>query len=187
MSIKERDKVTNFNNKKYNMTIKMFIAMVTFISSLLFIGCSENNTVIDRFKPNYFADKESESYAFYGEEVSPEREKELLAENTIYFAYDSDEITHRYQLVLLAHAKQMLDKPHLTLRINGHTDERGSAEYNIGLGERRAKAVARFIEMRGIRMKRLVTVSYGKEKPAAIGSNEEAWRLNRRAELNYEE
>lgn len=180
--------MVNFNNKKLNINIKILAVFTTFISGVILVGCAENGTVIDRFKSNYYLeDKDSDSYAFYGEEVTPEKEKELLAESTIYFSYDSDEITHRYQLVLLAHAKQMSSNPHLVLRINGHTDERGSAEYNIGLGERRAKAVAKFIEMRGIRMKRLVTVSYGKEKPVAVGSNEEAWRLNRRAELNYEE
>ena len=130
--------------------------------------------------------KQVDSFAFYGEDISPEKEKELLAENVIYFGYDKDDIVHRYELVLLAHAKKMLENPNLKLRIDGHTDERGSAEYNVGLGERRAKAVVRFVELKGIRSDRLVSVSYGKEKPAMNGHDEEAWRLNRRAELTYE-
>jgi len=70
--------------------------------------------------------------------------------------------------------------------VDGHTDERGSAEYNIGLGERRAKSVIRFLEFKGVRSDRLVSVSYGKEKPASVGHKEDSWRLNRRAELAYE-
>lgn len=157
--------------------------LIVILSSSLIIGCSGKN--ISHVRPNSYS-KNSDSFAFYGEDISPEKEKELLAENVIYFGYDKDDITHRYELVLLAHAKQMMENPKLKLRIDGHTDERGSAEYNVGLGERRAKAVSRFIEMKGIRNDKLVTVSYGKEKPAVIGHNEEAWRLNRRAELTYE-
>lgn len=130
--------------------------------------------------------KKVDSFAFYGEEITPEKEKQLLAENTIYFGYDKDNIEENYKLVLLAHAKKMLEEPYLKLRIDGHTDERGSAEYNIGLGERRAKSVVRFLELKGISSDKLVNVSYGKEKPVAVGHNEEAWSLNRRAELVYE-
>lgn len=159
--------------------------MVIIVSSLLLISCAGNNKTRNFMRPGSHA-KHVDSFAFYGEEITPEKEQELLAENVIYFGYDKDDITHRYQLVLLAHAKKMLENPNLKLRIDGHTDERGSAEYNVGLGERRAKAVVRFIELKGIRNDRLVSVSYGKEKPSMTGHNEEAWRLNRRAELTYE-
>lgn len=167
--------------KKFN-TISVNL-LILLISSLFIISCSNN-------KPTYLRpgshSKNVDSFAFYGEEITPNQEKDLLSENVIYFGYNQDDITHRYELVLLAHAKHMIENPKLKLRIDGHTDERGSAEYNIGLGERRAKAILRFIELKGIRNDRLVDVSYGKEKPAAIGHNEEAWRLNRRAELTYE-
>ena len=173
-------KMLHMKRKFDGVAVKLFIVI---LSSLLIFGCSGKK--LSHFRPNSYS-KNTDSFEFYGEDISPEKEKELLAENVIYFGYDKDDITHRYELVLLAHAKQMMENPRLKLRIDGHTDERGSAEYNVGLGERRAKAVLRFIEMKGIRNDRLVTVSYGKEKPAVIGHNEEAWRLNRRAELTYE-
>jgi peptidoglycan-associated lipoprotein len=75
--------------------------------------------------------------------------------------------------------------PNAQIRLEGHTDERGSREYNIGLGERRAQAVRRVLMLQGATANQLSTVSYGEERPAATGSDEEAWRLNRRVELAY--
>ena len=71
------------------------------------------------------------------------------------------------------------------MRLEGHTDERGSREYNIGLGERRAQAVRRALMLAGAQACQITTVSYGEERPAATGSDEEAWRLNRRVEIVY--
>lgn len=167
------------NINKRLATLSLFI-----ISSMLIVSCS-NNIKSNRF--NRGTDpKHMDSLNFYGEQITPEREQELLEENVVYFGYDRDDITYKYELILLAHAKKLLENPNLNIRIDGHTDERGSAEYNIGLGERRAKAVKRFMEVKGVPSQRIVSVSYGKEKPAVIGHKEEAWRLNRRAELHYE-
>ena len=80
----------------------------------------------------------------------------------------------------------MLQSDSLRMRIDGHTDERGSREYNIGLGERRANAVRNVMVLKGVSEDRLVTVSYGKEKPVALGHAEESWQQNRRDELAYE-
>lgn len=160
------------------------LKLILLITLGLLYGCSNFNK--DRHFNRSERGQQVDSFAFYGEEISPIKEQELLAEHVIYFGYDKDEIEDRFKLVLLAHAKNMLENPNLKLRVDGHTDERGSAEYNIGLGERRSRAVVRFLEFKGVRSDKLVTVSYGKEKPASIGHNEEAWRLNRRAELNYE-
>ena len=71
------------------------------------------------------------------------------------------------------------------VRLEGHADERGSREYNIGLGERRAQAVRRVLMLQGATANQISTVSYGEERPAATGSDEESWRLNRRVELVY--
>ena len=171
----------NFNKNLNCTKLKLIIVI---IAGLFLVSCAGNNKARNFMRPN--SQSKVDSFAFYGEEITLEKEKALLAENVIYFGYDKDDITSRYELVLLAHSKNMLENPNLKLRIDGHTDERGSAEYNVGLGERRAKSVARFIELKGIRNDRLVSVSYGKEKPATNGHNEEAWRLNRRAELTYE-
>jgi peptidoglycan-associated lipoprotein len=73
----------------------------------------------------------------------------------------------------------------MQLRLECHTDERGSREYNIGLGERRAQAVRRVLTLQGVGAAQLTTVSYGEERPAQTGSDEESWRLNRRVELVY--
>lgn len=128
----------------------------------------------------------SDTARFYGEEISAEEEKELLTKNTLYFGYDRFDITYENNLVILAHAKRLLEEPNLRLRVEGHTDERGSREYNAGLGERRAKSITQILAMKGVPEDRFVTVSYGKEKPISLGHNEKAWRLNRRAEVYYE-
>lgn len=126
------------------------------------------------------------SIEFYEEEISPEEEQRLLSTNTLYFGYDKFEITPENKKVIIAHAKKLAANPNLKLRIDGHTDERGSREYNIGLGERRAKAVSKILATKGVSSNQVVVVSYGKEKPAVIGENEYAWSKNRRAELEYE-
>jgi peptidoglycan-associated lipoprotein len=76
--------------------------------------------------------------------------------------------------------------PNARIRVEGHTDSRGSREYNIALGERRAQAVSRILFLAGVENHQVAVVSYGSEKPAVQGMNEDAWRYNRRAEIIYE-
>lgn len=109
----------------------------------------------------------------------------LLGASIIYFDFDSAAIRAEYTEALAAHAEALLDNPALTVRLEGHTDERGSREYNIGLGERRAQAVRRALMLQGVRAEQLTTVSYGEEQPAVTGSDEEAWAMNRRVEIVY--
>lgn len=123
---------------------------------------------------------------FYGEEITPAQERDLLNKKIIYFGYDRFDISPENRLIILAHTRKMLENDKLRIRIDGHTDERGSREYNIGLGERRANAVRQIMALKGVSEDRIVTVSYGKEKPVALGHAEESWQQNRRAELNYE-
>jgi len=120
------------------------------------------------------------------EDLTLDQERSLLAKNTIYFGFDRFDVLCENKLIVFVHAKNMLKNPNLRLRIDGHTDERGSREYNVGLAERRAKAVARMLVLNGISENRVITVSYGKEKPASLGHFEGAWSLNRRAEVHYE-
>ena len=84
-----------------------------------------------------------------------------------------------------AHAKYLKSNPEARVIIEGHTDERGTPEYNIALGERRARSVARYMQNLGVDVNQLSIVSYGEEKPAVDGHNEAAWSQNRRAVLNY--
>ena len=109
----------------------------------------------------------------------------LLAKRTIYFDFDSSEIRGEGTDIVAAHAKYLASRGGLKVRLEGHTDERGSREYNIGLGERRAQAVRRALLLQGATEAQLSTVSYGEERPSAAGSDEAAWTKNRRVEIVY--
>ena len=103
----------------------------------------------------------------------------------IYFEYDRDEVRPEYADLLAAHARRLINDSSLRLRLEGHADERGSREYNIGLGERRAQAVRRLLLIQGASPGQISTVSYGEERPVAFGSTESDYEKNRRVELSY--
>jgi peptidoglycan-associated lipoprotein len=109
----------------------------------------------------------------------------LLATRVVYFDFDSSEIGGAGVAVVAAHARYLAANPGTRVRLEGHTDERGSREYNIGLGERRAQAVRRALMLQGALDGQLSTVSYGEERPAVAGHDEEAWAKNRRVEIVY--
>jgi len=119
-----------------------------------------------------------------GNEV-PGPQEGVLAKRIIYFDFDSSDIRGEGTDIVAAHAKHIAGTPALRIRLEGHTDERGSPEYNIGLGERRAQAVRRALMLQGAADTQLSTVSYGEERPAAAGSDEAAWTQNRRVEIVY--
>jgi len=105
------------------------------------------------------------------------------AERIVYFDYDSSEIRPEYADRIAAQARRLVASPGLRVRLEGHTDERGSREYNIALGERRAQAVRRALLLQGVAEGQIVTVSYGEERPAVEGSDEAAYEKNRRVEF----
>jgi len=109
----------------------------------------------------------------------------LLQQLTIYFDYDSSEIRSDFNEMLKAHARQLQQNPNLRVRLEGHADERGSREYNIALGERRAQAVRQVLQLQGASSTQLSTVSYGEERPKSLGHDETSWAQNRRVELVY--
>jgi peptidoglycan-associated lipoprotein len=109
----------------------------------------------------------------------------LQAHNVIYFEYDSSEIRGESLQIVADHAAYLAKYPEARVRLEGHTDERGSREYNIGLGERRGQTVRKSLMLQGVRDSQIVTVSYGEERPAAPGSNEAAYAKNRRVELMH--
>jgi peptidoglycan-associated lipoprotein len=109
----------------------------------------------------------------------------ILARRIIYFDFDSSEIKGEGTAIVAAHSHYLSSNASVRVRLEGHTDERGSREYNIGLGERRAQAVRRALLLQGATEPQLSTVSYGAERPAAAGSNEAAWSQNRRVEIVY--
>ncbi len=103
----------------------------------------------------------------------------------VYFDFDSAEIRPEFVAVIAAHARAVSANASVRVRLEGHTDERGSPEYNIGLGERRAQAVRRALLLQGVAEGQAATVSYGEERPAAPGQTEADWAKNRRVEIVY--
>lgn len=105
--------------------------------------------------------------------------------NTIYFDFDEYTIRGEFQTVLAGHAEYLANNPSAAVTIEGHCDERGTREYNIGLGERRANAVRQALTSQGASASQITTVSYGEERPVELGHDESAWSKNRRGEIVY--
>ncbi|KFZ37323.1 lipoprotein [Shewanella mangrovi] len=119
------------------------------------------------------------------EEQQRQKFQELRQDNVIYFDFDRSEIRPDYAKMLEAHADYLTNHPNVRVLIEGHTDERGTPEYNIALGERRAKAVAKYMQGLGVLPSQMSIVSYGEEKPADLTHSEEGESKNRRAVLVY--
>jgi peptidoglycan-associated lipoprotein len=103
--------------------------------------------------------------------------------NIIYFDFDKSDIKPEFADIVKTNAANLTAHPNLKLKLEGNTDERGTREYNIGLGERRAQAVRRALMLQGVSESQLTTVSFGSERPAVEGDDESAWAQNRRVEL----
>jgi peptidoglycan-associated lipoprotein len=113
----------------------------------------------------------------------PGSQADLVAKagtDTIHFATDKSDIDAQSRTILTAQAKWMMANPAVRASIEGHADERGTREYNMALGERRANAARDFLVAQGVPSARLLVTSWGKEKPIAVGSDESAWAQNRR-------
>ena len=108
-----------------------------------------------------------------------------LSKRVVYFDYDSSMLTPDAERVVQAHASYLADNPGIQVVLEGHTDERGTREYNLALGEDRARSVARVMEAYGVGGDRIQTISFGEERPVALGHDESAWSLNRRVEILY--
>jgi peptidoglycan-associated lipoprotein len=108
-----------------------------------------------------------------------------LSKRSVYFDFDSNEVKDQYRGLLQAHARYIADHRDARVRVEGNTDERGSREYNLALGQRRAEAVKRIMTVMGADGARIETISYGEEKPKASGHDETAWAENRRADIRY--
>src|SRR5579859_2603012 len=108
-----------------------------------------------------------------------------FARKVIYFDFDKSDIKPEFAAVVAAHARNLSSHPNLHMKLEGNTDERGTREYNIGLGERRAQAVRRALMLQGVAESQVATVSFGAERPAVEGDDEAAWSKNRRVEVVY--
>jgi len=111
------------------------------------------------------------------------RRQEALRKTVFYFAFDSSELSAEDRDTLVYHAEALKANPSRRVRLEGHADERGTREYNLALGERRAQAVARYLQAQGVSANQLETISYGEERPAQQGTTEAAYAANRRVEL----
>jgi peptidoglycan-associated lipoprotein len=108
-----------------------------------------------------------------------------LANRTIYFEFDSAKLTDEALSILETHGNFVAGNGNVSVRLEGHGDERGSREYNIALGDRRAQSARRVLLFQGAAIDQIDTVSYGEEQPAMLGHTEEAWARNRRVEIIY--
>src|SRR6476646_3373092 len=109
-----------------------------------------------------------------------QQDLEASAGDRVFFAFDRSDITPEAQEILSRQADWLRRYPNVTVTIEGHCDERGTREYNLALGERRAQAAKNVLVALGIPANRVTTISYGKERPAVVGSTEQAWAQNRR-------
>ena len=112
-------------------------------------------------------------------------EEEAPMTMVIYFDFDQSDLRPEYVDVLARHASGLSNSSRTSVRLEGHADERGSREYNIGLGERRSQSVRRMLLIQGASSDQISTVSFGEERPAAFGSDEDAYQQNRRVEIKY--
>jgi peptidoglycan-associated lipoprotein len=109
----------------------------------------------------------------------------LLSKRSVYYDFDMYNIREEFQPIVEAHAKFLREHKDVKVRVEGNCDERGSREYNLALGQRRADAIKRALTLLGVPAKQIETVSFGAEKPKAQGSSEEAWAENRRSDIVY--
>lgn len=108
-----------------------------------------------------------------------------LDSNAVYFDFDSYTVKPEFMPVVETHARNMLANPNRHVTVEGNTDNRGSREYNLALGQKRSEAVKQRLQLLGVPTSRIEAVSFGREKPRALGDTEEAWAQNRRADIVY--
>jgi len=149
---------------------------------------SDPDPVADTGMSDSGSTADSQGYGDDGMGSGSEVESDLMnGELTmvIYFDFDQSELRPDYADLLARHASKLAGNSRMDIRLEGHADERGSREYNIGLGERRSQAVRRMLLIQGAATRQISTVSYGEERPAAFGSDEASYELNRRVEITY--
>lgn len=164
---------------------RALVALLATMVSLAFLGCPSSKQVTQSEVPVEEAPVEPPPPP-PREEPRPEPPRETprpLVLGNINFDYDKFELTPTARSILSEHATALRNRPEANVRIAGHCDERGTIEYNLALGEKRANSVRNYLISLGVEGSRLSTISYGKERPLDSRSNEQAWAQNRRAEF----
>ncbi|MBR0572813.1 MULTISPECIES: peptidoglycan-associated lipoprotein Pal [Pasteurellaceae] len=148
------------------------MAKILMIATPVFVlaACSSSNST------------KVDTTAVYGGMTAQELQQRY---NTVYFGFDRYQVEGEYQSILDGHSAFLNAHTNTKVAIEGHADERGTPEYNIALGQRRADAVQNYLTARGVNSSQLSTVSYGEEKPAVLGHSEADYAKNRRAVLAY--
>ncbi len=201
------------NNRLHKKTSLKFVSfdhvtrLLILVTSLIFVSCSSINLdesyqeaeigvapIKDVKKENQSAKQNRKKSQIIEKSISPIEyvkkkqidEKMILYrshEPSIYFDYDDFKIKMQYQELIRVTHELMELNPQYTLFVEGHSDERGTTEYNLALGQKRAEAVVRAIEQLGVSRSRIDAISFGEEKPLEVGSSSNAWEKNRRADL----
>jgi peptidoglycan-associated lipoprotein len=172
-----------------NLTKSVMISAAMILAA----GCSTTSTTTDAGTAGAGAGAQAGGASSYGTAggglssgaiVTAEDLKQLRT--VFYFDFDQSVVRQEGFADLEAHARYLSQNPSASVRLEGHADERGTREYNIALGERRAQSVERLLVVNGASANQIETVSYGEEKPAVLGHDAQSWSQNRRVELKYQ-
>lgn len=160
------------------------------LSALLLTACASKGEIDDAaadIEENAEETTQSvDGTAVTGEALEAEAQAQLLEETVFYFDFDQSSLKEEGKEALKAHAQYLANNDSARVTLEGHADERGTIEYNLALGERRAMTVRRFLMTNGANAEQLKVVSYGEERPAVMGQSEEAYAQNRRVEVKYQ-
>lgn len=161
------------------------VLMISLMSVAVLAGCKKNvkETQQTETTPTTPATTEPTTSGVYG--PADLDTDACLRQRVVYFDLDQDTLKPEFQAIMGCHAKYLRDRPSARISLEGHADERGSREYNLGLGERRGNGVSSALQANGGSASQLTVVSYGEERPTCTDSNESCWAQNRRVEIVY--
>ena len=157
------------------------------IALVILLSACANKTI----NPDGEEGSQANKGAMSGENASPTVNPlvdptNILSKRSVYFEFDEYVVSDKYKSMVLSHARYLRENSNLNIRVQGNADERGSREYNIALGKRRADNVKRVMTLAGTPDSQIESVSYGEEKPRAVGHNEASWTENRRVDIRYQ-
>ena len=166
----------------------IFKAALLVFSLTLFAACSSTEEVDDQQSAGGESDTGSSAQTSGTSEPPPLteeeiRQREMLGTTVFYFDFDVAEFKAEDRDTLTAHARDLQGNPDRSIRLEGHADERGTREYNLALGERRANGILNYLIVNGALRSQIEVVSYGEERPADAGQGEQAYSMNRRVEI----
>lgn len=168
--------------------MKKLTGLCVVLLGLALAGCSSHETKpasVEQATPSQGAQTGSAAQQNLGAN-DLNNPNSILAKRSVYFDLDSSTVSDEYKPVVQAHAKYLADHPQARVQIQGNCDERGSSEYNLALGQRRADAVKQMMAVLGVPPQQVETVSYGKEKPKCTEHDESCWSQNRRDDIVYQ-